>query len=138
MSNVVPFRKQEGGESRSVEQLILPPVSSHAYVELAVTTNFSFLRGASHSRELVRQAVALGLSGIGIADRNSVAGVVRAYAEALQLNAKIREVLTNGYYPDRCGQLQLILQPQWIEGFLGGGTTHGLWNPYDAHIPLVW
>jgi error-prone DNA polymerase len=92
MSNVVPFRKQEGGESRSVEQLILPPASSHAYVELAVTTNFSFLRGASHSRELVRQAVALGLTGIGIADRNSVAGVVRAYAEAEQLNARIREL----------------------------------------------
>ena len=54
------------------------------------------------------------------------------------LNAKIKEVLANGYYPDRCGQIQLILQPQWIESFLTGGTTHGLWNPYDAHIPLVW
>ncbi len=92
MSNVVPFKRKGGGDSGSVEQLILPPASAHAYVELAVTTNFSFLRGASHSRELVRQAVALGLTGIGIADRNSVAGVVRAYAEALQLNAQIREL----------------------------------------------
>ncbi|MGE0563246.1 MAG: error-prone DNA polymerase [Pseudolabrys sp.] len=51
-----------------------------AYAELAVTTNFSFLRGASDPEELVKQAKALGLAGIGIADRNSVAGVVRAYA----------------------------------------------------------
>ena len=50
-----------------------------AYAELAVTTNFSFLRGASHPEELVAQAIALGLSGLGIADRNSLAGIVRAH-----------------------------------------------------------
>src|SRR4051794_27013242 len=52
-----------------------------AYAELAVTTNFSFLRGASHPQEYVAQAAALGLKAIGIADRNTMAGVVRAYAE---------------------------------------------------------
>ena len=50
-----------------------------AYAELAVTTNFSFLRGASHPQEMVIVADALGLAAIGIADRNSFAGVVRAY-----------------------------------------------------------
>ena len=49
------------------------------YAELAATTNFSFLRGASHPEELVATAIELGLSGLGIADRNSVAGVVRAH-----------------------------------------------------------
>jgi error-prone DNA polymerase len=53
-----------------------------AYAELAVTTNFSFLRGASHPREMVARADELGLTAIGIADRNSFAGVVRAYDEA--------------------------------------------------------
>src|SRR5262249_10344995 len=52
------------------------------YAELAVTTNFSFLRGGSHPRELVATAHALGLAAIGIADRNTFAGVVRAYDEA--------------------------------------------------------
>jgi error-prone DNA polymerase len=52
------------------------------YAELAVTTNFSFLRGASHGEELVQQAKALGLAGLGVADRNSVAGVVRAHQAA--------------------------------------------------------
>ena len=50
-----------------------------AYAELAVTTNFSFLRGGSHPEELVEQAIELGLTGLGIADRNTVAGVVRAH-----------------------------------------------------------
>jgi len=50
-----------------------------AYAELAVTTNFSFLRGASHPQEMVTAADKLGLKAIGIADRNSFAGVVRAY-----------------------------------------------------------
>ena len=54
---------------------------SIAYAELAVTTNFSFLRGASDPEEFVIQARILGQIGIGIADRNSVAGVVRAYTQ---------------------------------------------------------
>jgi error-prone DNA polymerase len=51
------------------------------YAELAVTTNFSFLRGASHPEEMVAAAEQLGLAAIGIADRNSFAGVVRAYRQ---------------------------------------------------------
>jgi error-prone DNA polymerase len=49
------------------------------YIEFAVTSNFSFLRGASHPEELIVQADHLGLGGLGLADRNSVAGVVRAH-----------------------------------------------------------
>ena len=53
-----------------------------SYAELQVTSNFSFLRGASHAEELVGQAVALGLSALAVTDRNSVAGVVRAHRAA--------------------------------------------------------
>src|SRR5262245_51779114 len=60
-----------------------------AYVELAVTTNFSFLRGASHAEELVDCAKRLGFSGLGIADRNSVAGVVRAHTKAKEIGFPI-------------------------------------------------
>src|ERR1700761_5696162 len=60
-----------------------------AYAELAVTTNFSFLRGASTAEELVKQAKKLGLLGMGIADRNSVAGVVRAHAMAKTIGLKV-------------------------------------------------
>jgi error-prone DNA polymerase len=71
------------------------------YAELAVTTNFSFLRGASHPQEMVARADALGLTAIGIADRNSLAGVVRAYDEARRRNIKLlvgtRLVTTDGF-----------------------------------------
>jgi error-prone DNA polymerase len=60
-----------------------------AYAELAVTTNFSFLRGASHPQEMVATADELGLAAIGIADRNSFAGVVRAYDEAKNRKIKL-------------------------------------------------
>jgi error-prone DNA polymerase len=50
------------------------------YAELATTTNFSFLRGASHPEEMAATALALGHCGIGVADRNSLAGVVRAFS----------------------------------------------------------
>src|SRR3954453_20245601 len=51
-----------------------------SYAELQVTTNYSFLRSGSHPGELVFQAASLGHYAIGIADRNTLAGVVRAYA----------------------------------------------------------
>ena len=58
------------------------------FAELAVTTNFSFLHGAAHPQDYVVQAAAYGLSAIGIADRNTVAGVVRAHAAARALEAE--------------------------------------------------
>ncbi len=51
------------------------------YAELAITTNFSFLRGASHPREFVIAGALQGHYAIGIADRNTLAGIVRAYDE---------------------------------------------------------
>ncbi|MFO1036917.1 MAG: error-prone DNA polymerase [Geminicoccaceae bacterium] len=53
-----------------------------AYAELRITSNFSFLRGASHPEELVEQAKALGLAAISLTDRNSFAGIVRAHVAA--------------------------------------------------------
>ena len=61
-----------------------------AYAELAVTTNFSFLRGASDPEELVMAAKQLGLTGLGIADRNSVTGVVRAHATVRELEEEAK------------------------------------------------
>ncbi len=49
------------------------------FAEAIAATNYSFLRGASHPAEMVHRAHTLGMAGIGIADRNSVAGVVRAH-----------------------------------------------------------
>src|SRR4051794_11907313 len=51
------------------------------YAEIGITTNFSFLRGGSDPRAYVHQASELGIPAIGIADHNSLAGVVRAWNE---------------------------------------------------------
>ncbi|MFC4293227.1 error-prone DNA polymerase [Sphingorhabdus arenilitoris] len=56
-----------------------------AYAELCAATHYSFLHGASSPADMVTQAAALGMTGIGIADRNSVAGVVRAHASLRSL-----------------------------------------------------
>src|SRR5690606_5868104 len=60
-----------------------------AYVELQVTTNFSFLRGASHPEELAEQAAALGYKAIAVTDRNSFAGIVRAHMAAKKHNVRL-------------------------------------------------
>ncbi len=60
-----------------------------AYAELQVTSNYSFLRGGSHPDELVLAAKALGLAALGIADRNTLAGVVRAHTAAKQAGLKL-------------------------------------------------
>lgn len=52
------------------------------YAELQVTTHFSFLRGASSCDELFEQAKILGIEALGIVDRNSLAGIPRAYEAA--------------------------------------------------------
>lgn len=49
------------------------------FAELVAATNYSFLRGASHPAQMVARAHALGMAGLGVADRNTVAGVVRAH-----------------------------------------------------------
>jgi error-prone DNA polymerase len=81
---------EAGGGVTGVAQLPLhrpsdgPPPQPSAreelkFAELVSATNYSFLRGASHPSDMVGRALELGMAGIGIADRNSVAGVVRAW-----------------------------------------------------------
>lgn len=49
----------------------------------------------------------------------------------------LREKLANGFFYNRSGDIQIILKSGYIDGG-ATGTTHGLWYPYDAHIPLLW
>src|SRR5688500_2807610 len=59
------------------------------YTELQVTTNFTFLRGASHPEEMVEQAATYGYSSIAITDRNTFAGIVRGHVAAKKLGMRI-------------------------------------------------
>lgn len=54
------------------------------------------------------------------------------------LPAKIKDMAINGYVTKRSGDILLLLNPAWLDAYSKTGTTHGTWNPYDTHIPLVW
>src|ERR1700755_1335865 len=66
------------------------------YAEIGITTNCSFLRGGSDPRAYVHEASNLGLGVIGIADHNTLAGVVRAYKELDNPKVKYRPKLLIG------------------------------------------
>ncbi len=71
------------------------------YAELGVTSNFTFLTGASHPEEFVKRAAELNLAAIAITDQNSVAGVVRAYSALRELDRIRQEAITNQPRPSK-------------------------------------
>lgn len=58
-------------------------------------------------------------------------------APSAALPGIIKSRIINGYNIKRSGEIQVLLNPGWYEGHGVTGTTHGTWNPYDTHIPLV-
>ncbi len=71
----------------------MPSTASRRYAELCVTSNFTFLTGASHPEEIVARAAELGLAAVAITDRNSLAGVVRAHVALRELGRARDEAL---------------------------------------------
>ena len=93
-----------------------------SYGEAIAATNFSFLRGASHPAEMVETAIALGQHGIGISDRNSVAGVVRAWSA-------LKEARSEG----RGADFKLITGARLVfaddtPDIIAYPTTHAAWS----------
>jgi error-prone DNA polymerase len=74
-------------------------MSAPAYVEFGVQSNFSFLRGASKPEELVVAACLHGHAAMGLADRNTVAGVVRAWSQAKRIEMPDGEATSLPYHP---------------------------------------
>lgn len=50
----------------------------------------------------------------------------------------LKKMIVNGYNFKRSGSVQIVLDAGWFETYSKTGTTHGTWNPYDTHIPLLW
>jgi error-prone DNA polymerase len=65
---------------------------SARFAELVAATNYSFLRGASHPSDMVARSIELGMTGIGIADRNTVAGVVRAHVALKEAREEVGDI----------------------------------------------
>lgn len=68
-------------------------------------------------------------------------GVLYAIDEAhtaeTPIPRRLREMIINGYCRQRSGEVKIILQSNWLPDEYKTGTTHGVWNAYDTHIPLV-
>jgi error-prone DNA polymerase len=87
------------------------------YAELQAATNFSFLRGASHPGELVTTAAALGIEAVGICDRNSLAGVVRAWTAVRDLRGTKTRALTGCRLDFADGSPSLLCYPSDREAY---------------------
>src|SRR5690349_1956596 len=110
------------------------------YAELQVTTHFSFLRGASSPRELFQQAKLLGLPALGITDRNSLAGIVRAHEAAQEAGVRLvvgcRLDLTDGtsilvYPTDRAAYARLCRLLSLGKSRAGKGKCALGWDDVD-------
>ena len=107
-----------------------PTVPRHfggpGYAELCVTSNFTFLTGASHPEELVTRAAELGLTAIAITDRNSLAGVVRAYAALKELQREADEAIRirSEHRIDSCSRQEI-------------GTPRGVDRPEQITLPRL-
>jgi predicted AlkP superfamily pyrophosphatase or phosphodiesterase len=84
-------------------------------------------------RELIAESMQF------LKDQKGIAYVVDMNnIHAAAIPEAIKTKILNGYSKERSGPIQLILEPGWFYGYAATGTTHGSWNPYDTHIPLVW
>lgn len=103
-----------------------PPRPRGGYAELCATSNFTFLTGASHPEELVTRAAELGLAAIAITDRNSLAGVVRAY-RALQIlreQVEDRIRIASQHRKDNCSRQEI-------------GAPDDIARPPVSHLPKL-
>src|SRR5215207_9486848 len=107
------------------------------YAELQVTTHFSFLRGASSPHELFEQAKLLGIAALGIVDRNSLAGIVRAYEASKETGVRLvvgcRLDLVDGtsllvYPTDRTAYSRLCRLLSLGKSRGGKGRCHLVWD----------
>ena len=85
------------------------------YAELFATSNFTFLKGASHPEELVARAAELALDGIAIVDENTLAGVVRAYSARKELKRQNEEAGDCAPLPRLIIGTHLILEDSFLE-----------------------
>ncbi|WP_251134638.1 MULTISPECIES: error-prone DNA polymerase [Roseobacteraceae] len=102
------------------------PANSPGYAELCVTSNFTFLTGASHPEELVTRAAELGLSAIAITDRNSLAGVVRAWSALKELRREAQDAvhIRSQHRVDSCSRQEV-------------GNPQPIAKPSDPHLPRL-
>jgi predicted AlkP superfamily pyrophosphatase or phosphodiesterase len=101
-------------------------------INYQVYLNYDAIEAANGSVEKITEYI--------IAELKKIPYITHAFEtaelEKTTLPYPSKERMANGYLPLRSGQVQFTLKPAYFDGW-GKGTTHGLWNPYDAHIPCI-
>ncbi|HEY0298956.1 MAG TPA: alkaline phosphatase PafA [Arachidicoccus sp.] len=99
----------------------------------AVSFNNNLIEAKQLDKEKIKQAT--------IDFLQKQEGVLYAVDEVKALEAAVplplREMIVNGYNRQRTGEIKIVLQAGFLPSGMKTGTTHGLWNPYDTHIPLI-
>ncbi len=90
-----------------------------SFAELSITSNFTFLTGASHAEEYIDRAALLGLSAIAIADENSVAGIVRAHTRAREIARQVKELQRAELIGPPAPVAAWVSKPQVLESYPG-------------------
>jgi DNA polymerase III alpha subunit len=113
------------------------------YAELQVTSNYSFLRGASHVEELFLQAKMLGLQAMAVTDHNTLAGIARAHARAEEVGIRLivgcrldlRDGLPLLVYPtDRAAYsrlCRLLTLGKGRAGRMAATSAGGIWSGWE-------
>ncbi len=119
----------------SLNERIFNNTSSGSANSVTTKTKGHVTAGNTPDREQVKQAIMKWLG-----NRPEVSYVIDLESGNMNMVPEpIKTMVVNGYYRPRSGVIQFILNPGWYDN--GGrttGTTHGTWNPYDVHIPLLW
>ncbi len=106
-----------------IKKAILKIDNSQLYIDENISGSFSdikeFIAGLLNKKDYVLHAFDL------------------SETSETNIPSDIKKRVENSYLPKRSGDIQIIMAPNYFEGEKTG-TTHGLWNPYDAHIPLLW
>lgn len=127
----------ESDLSKGLKQLLQDKYKTknlvEAHEEYQVTLNDALIDSLKLDKDEIEKTI------IDYAEKTP--GIARAvsmqHISTTTLTAIQKKMFTNSYFPQRSGDIMFVLQPGYVAGH-GTGTSHGLWNPYDAHIPLLW
>ncbi len=97
-----------------------------------VNFNYSLIKNDIEKEKIIKSCIDF------FEDMPSVAYAVESRkANQAAIPNVIKESIINGYNRERSGEIQIILKPHYYSRSSWLGSTHGSWNPYDSHIPLI-
>jgi predicted AlkP superfamily pyrophosphatase or phosphodiesterase len=135
--NNIPGGVLDAGIEKALDSLLRKQFGDYKFILATTNSQLFFNHHLMDSLKTDKAAVSRSV----INYLSALKGIDRVFETSNVMNIplvnEIRTKVVNGYYPSRSGDIQIIAKSGWMnEGTTG--TTHGSWNPYDTHIPLLW